>query len=219
MKFIYCELAGQEFLDISSDMLAHIKALRLKPKDRLELRNLKDEKAYLYEIISLQRRQEKLELVFTSPAPALKSGVSLGWAVIEPKVVQKSLPFLNELGVEKISFFYADFSQKNYKLDLAKLKHICALSAQQCGRGDIMSFEIFASLDELLELKKNVALLDFNSARLDENMSLDTLLLVGPEGGFSQRERELVSKKYSLNTPNILRSQTAMISVAAKLLA
>ena len=42
------------------------------------------------------------------------------------------------------------------------------------------------------------------------------ILFIGAEGGFSQHERAKIKRKFGLNSPNILRSNTAIISVCAK---
>ena len=46
----------------------------------------------------------------------------------------------------------------------------------------------------------------------------DDILFIGPEGGFSQKEREIFCNKIGLKSTNTLRSVTAVMSVAAKLL-
>ena len=55
-------------------------------------------------------------------------------------------------------------------------------------------------------------------ANLNEKRD-DEILIIGPEGGFSEDETAKFKNIYGLNTKNILRSQTAVISVAAKFLA
>ncbi|WP_260173476.1 RsmE family RNA methyltransferase [Campylobacter sp. 19-13652] len=214
---MYHECAGDERVGFDADMLSHIKARRMRESERLEMRNLKDECVYIYEIRQLSRRDGFAELVFTSQKPVIKSGFCLAWAVIDPKSVQKALPALNELGVERISFIYCDYSQKNFRLDFDKLERICALSSQQCGREYLMSFELYESLDKFIASHENVALLDFGGEALGAHAG--GFIVVGAEGGFSQRERELVRQKYSLNTISILRSETAAIALAAKSLA
>ena len=46
----------------------------------------------------------------------------------------------------------------------------------------------------------------------------DEIAFVGPEGGFSPREREKFKNAYALNSPYILRSNTALIATCAKLM-
>ena len=46
--------------------------------------------------------------------------------------------------------------------------------------------------------------------------SENEILFIGTEGGFAQHERAKIKSKFGLNSPNILRSNTAIISVCAK---
>lgn len=216
MKFLYDIKAGQEHIKIENESFNHLKARRAKTGDRIELSNLKDGKIYLYEIIEFSRKCAKLELVFTSFNEQIKYDFSIAWAVVDPKTIEKTLPFLNELGVGKIIFVYTKFSQRNFKLDLTKFERICALSCEQCGRESMMKFEIYQNLNDFLDAYKNVALINFSTNGLD-NYS-DELLFVGPEGGFSSDEIQKFTKSYGLGTKNILKSQTAITATTAKIL-
>ncbi|HEF1684415.1 TPA: 16S rRNA (uracil(1498)-N(3))-methyltransferase, partial [Campylobacter jejuni] len=44
------------------------------------------------------------------------------------------------------------------------------------------------------------------------------LYFIGPEGGFNNDERLLFNRKISLKSSNILKSQTAIIAIASKIL-
>ena len=81
-----------------------------------------------------------------------------------------------------------------------------------------MEFEIYKNLDELMSFYKNISAINFGGKSLNEKKD-DELLIIGPEGGFSEEETAKFKNSYCLNTKNILRSQTAVISVAAKFLA
>ena len=90
-------------------------------------------------------------------------------------------------------------------------------SCEQCGRNSIMEIAIFDSVDELLGYKKDIALVDFGGESLDR-FNGEYMLFVGPEGGFSQSERDKISAKFAINSPYILRSNSAIIGVASKFL-
>lgn len=216
MRFLYDENAGNDFLEIKGDNFNHLKARRVSVGERLDIRNLKDGYSYLYEIKEFSRKAV-CELVFKSLAKSYESDLTLAWAVVQPSVIEKALPSLNEIGVRKILFVYTDFSQKNIKLDFDRFERILIGSSEQCGRNSIIKFETFASVSELLNVYKNVSLVDFGGVNLDM-ASKNEILFVGSEGGFSDAERTKFTKSYALNSPNILRSNTAIISVAAKML-
>lgn len=216
MRFLYDKNAGNESLEIKAESFNHLKARRVKLGERIEIRNLQDGYSYLYEIKELGR-SAVCDLVFRSLPKSEESDFSVVWAVVEPSVIEKTLPSLNELGVAKIIFVYTEFSQKNIKLDLARFERILIGSSQQCGRNSIIKFEIFKSVDELLEVYKNVALVDFDGESL-QNANTSEMLFVGAEGGFSQSERSKFERKFSLKCKNILRSNTAILSVVSKFL-
>ena len=156
-------------------------------------------------------------MIFSHDVEARNSDLTLAWAIVDPKTIEKTLPSLNEIGIAKIVFFYGEFSQKNFKLDFSRLERILISSCEQCGRNDLMKFEIYKSLDELVKFYPNVALIDFEGENLDGYAGKE-ILAIGPEGGFSRSEREAVAKKYGLKAKNILRSQTAILGVTAKIL-
>ena len=214
MKFLYSKEAKNEQIRLEGEAFLHLKARRAKLGERIDVRNLTDGQNHIYEIVNLDKRGAELNLIFSHDVEVQDSDLTLSWAVVDPKTVEKTLPSLNEMGVAKIIFFYAEFSQKNFKLDFSRLERILISSCEQCGRNDLMKFEI---LDELVKFYPNVALIDFDGENLDGYAGKE-ILAIGPEGGFSQSEREAVAKKYGLRAKNILRSQTAILGIAAKIL-
>lgn len=141
----------------------------------------------------------------------------VGWCVIDPKVTQKHLHMLNEMGVKKLTLVYSEFSQKNFKPDLKRLNRIIINSCEQCGRSDLMEIEIVDTLKEYLEMYPKSIVIDFSDRYLEEPLHVESFL-VGPEGGFSQKERELFKNRevYGLRCANILRSETVVVGICAK---
>ena len=231
MKFLYSKEAKNERIRLEGEAFLHLKARRAKIGERIDVRNLTDGQNHIYEIINLDKRGAELNLIFSHDVEAPNSDLALAWAIVEarnsdlalawaivdPKTIEKTLPSLNEIGIAKIVFFYGEFSQKNFKLDFSRLERILISSCEQCGRNDLMKFEIYKSLDELVKFYPNVALIDFEGENLDGYAGKE-ILAIGPEGGFSRSERETVAKKYGLKAKNILRSQTAILGVTAKIL-
>lgn len=217
MVFLYDEKSGNEILEIKNDQFSHLKARRVQVGDRIDVRNLKDGFNYIYEIREISRKNAILELVFKNSVLNLRHEFSIAWAVVEPSVIEKTLPSLNELGVGKIIFVYSEFSQKNVKLDFERFERILINSSQQCGRNSMIEFEVFDNMQDFLKKYKKVALIDFGGKSLD-NLELDELLFVGPEGGFSQNERDMIKKSYGLNSNYILRSNSAILGVCSKIL-
>lgn len=126
-----------------------------------------------------------------------------------------------ELGVNDIIFFKGGHSQKeNIRLDRLKATVLSAM--KQSLRYYLPEVSVVHSLREVLDKKKDQAALIMadetteNNNRLDLQEKGEMLLIVGPEGGFSEEEREELKKRgahpYSLGSKR-LRTETAAIVI------
>lgn len=219
VQFSFHPSAGEQTLIIDGELYIHLyKSRRTKNTQILYFRNLEDENLYLYSQESIDRKQATLKLQETQHKPILsKSKAHLILSIIDNKTLQKVLPFLNELGVKKLTLFYAEYSQRNEKIDLEKLKKILINSSQQCGRSNIIELEVLNNLSNVLELYPKIGVFDFGGERLQK---IDLPILIGAEGGFSPKEREELKNfpKYSTQENIILKSESACVYVASLLL-
>ncbi|RXJ75829.1 16S rRNA (uracil(1498)-N(3))-methyltransferase [Arcobacter sp. F155] len=222
MQFTYHQEASQEFLTVDNETYKYLfKARRHKIEDEIYFRNLDDKNIYLYKVIEISRKDARLQLVsFEERIVENDKKLHLAWCVVDPKTVEKNIASLNELGLEKITFIYCEYSQKNFKLNLEKLEKILLNSSSQCGRSSIIKLEICKSLDEFLSVNKNVYLLDFSKQNIETKKDEIETLLLGCEGGFSETERETfdTDKIVGFNSNLILRSETAAISAVSKII-
>ncbi len=216
MVFLYDKNGGDEILEIKGENFLHLKARRKKVGDRIDIRNLKDGFNYVYEIFEF-KKSAKLSLIMRHSAIEKLEDFSVAWAVVEPCVIEKTLPSLNEMGVKKLFLVYSEFSQKNIHLDIDRFERILFRSSEQCGRNSILQIEIFKNFDDFVKKYKNIVLIDFEGENLS-NFNLNEIPFIGPEGGFSAKEREKISKKYFLNSKFILRSNSAIIGVCGRVL-
>ena len=214
MQFTYCKEAGSSLLNLDTREFSHIfKVRRVRVGEILSLRNLIDDTFYTYRIININKKEADLELeesrIFKVEA---KKALHVGWCIVDPKTIEKTLPFLNELGVSKISFVYCEFSQKNFKIDLKRINRILINSCEQCGRSSLIKIEILNDLKGFLSLYPSARILDFTKNKM-KNGDTCKSFLVGCEGGFSKQERELMNEKniIGLENPMILRSETAVL--------
>lgn len=221
MQFIYNEASGASSLTVDSDVYKYLfKARRHKIGDTIEFRNLKDSIVYGYKVVSVSKKDALLQLNSSEEKRSeAKQKLHLIWSIVDSKTIEKQLPYLNELGVDKISFFYAEFSQKNFKLNFDKFEKILINSSQQCGRSSIIQLEMIESLEKYISDHPHTYMLNFSTRNIND---IDTIqrLVIGCEGGFSLNERELFSDErvVGLNSNLILRSETAITAAAAKIL-
>ena len=221
MLYLYHKEASQPQLTLHGDEHRYIfKVRRHKVDDTLYLRNLEDGLLHRYLISYIDKRSVILELQ-ESQTLEIKAKVPLhiGWCVIDPKNIEKVLPSLNEMGVEKITFIYCKRSQKSFKVDFKRLEKILLNSSQQSGRSEMMQLEMAESLEAFIAENPQSYLLNFSEHTLTSEISIDTIV-VGCEGGMTEDEVALFApqKVIGFDTPLVLKSESAVCAVAAKIL-
>lgn len=222
MQFTYSEFCGTTILEIKDEIYNYlIKARRHKIDDEIYFRNLKDNNIYLYKINNIDNKKAILNLISSEEKIVVnEKKLHIGWCVVDPKNIEKYISALNEIGVDKITFIYADYSQKNFKINIDKLEKILINSSTQCGRSDIIKFEISKNLEDFIKENSDVYFLDFSTICIDNKKDEIKTLVIGCEGGFSKNERKKFDDNFivGFNSNLILRSETAIISASSKIL-
>lgn len=220
MQFLYLESSGAATLTLEDEPFRYaVKVRRVKNGTILHTRNLRDDILYSYKITEIGRRSATLELLDQKTLVITGGNLHIGWCIIDPKIVEKTLPMLNQAGVGKITFLPCDYSQKNFRFSGERLEKILISSCEQSGRSDLMAIAFGDSLTDFLEAHPNCAILDFNPNTTFDAQPIDTVL-IGCEGGFSDEERKHFADHpvVSFDTGLILRSETAAVSAASKIL-
>jgi len=157
--------------------------------------------------------------------------------VIEPNISLLFSPIKNlnseaiirqstELGVKNI---FPTFFQRTVikKINTDKFLSYSIGAAQQCGRMSIPSIDNYQKLDQRINLlsKSNVLMFDENLKgksiqnidQFNTDDKTEIIVIIGPEGGFEEKERQLIFKNsktfqnISLG-PQILKADTAVIA-------
>ncbi|WP_104749945.1 16S rRNA (uracil(1498)-N(3))-methyltransferase [Helicobacter cynogastricus] len=221
MRFSYHPKAGEIELIIEGELYRHLYLSRRTPMQKiLAFRNLKDDRLYFYEQKEVCKKYARLcqvESRYSPQTPLHKT--HLLWAIIALKSVEKTLPYLNQMGVCKISFFYAEYSQKNEKPNhhLEKFQKILIQSSQQCGRSDLMVLEFLENTEQALKTYPKAAVMDLHGTHSSACLQdLQQGVMIGPEGGFSPKERELFDLReiYKISNPFTLTSEGMAILCA-----
>ena len=222
MQFIYDKNAKNDLLKIEDENYNYIvKARRHKLDDILDFRNLEDDFLYSYKISQIDKKSLFLNLLKKEEKIIENSKkIHLAWCVVDPKTIYENIASLNELGVDKITFVYSDFSQKNFKINFEKLEKILINSSSQCGRSSIIKLDIYKNIDTFIKDNPDTYFLDFSKTSIDSKVLDIKTLMIGTEGGFSKRERELFNKNFIVGFSSnlILKSQTAIISATSKII-
>ena len=184
------------------------------------LRNLEDGLLHRYLITYMDKHSVILELQ-ESQTLEIKAKVPLhiGWCVIDTKNIEKVLPSLNEMGVEKITFIYCTRSQKSFKPDFKRWEKILLNSSQQSGRSVMMQLDMAESLEMFISENPQSYLLNFSEHTLSSQISIDTIV-VGCEGGMTEDEVALFAPErvIGFDTSLVLKSESAVCAAAAKIL-
>jgi len=222
MQFLFHENSGEQNLVIDGEVHKYLfKVRRFDVNKNLFFRNLDDNYIYEYKVFNSDRRKTSLELVSKENKPVLpQKELHLGWCIVDPKTVEKSIASLNELGVTKITFIYCKYSQKQFKPNIEKLEKMLINSSQQSGRSSIITLDICESFEEFLKKYPDSYIFNFSQNNVSEKKADIKTIIIGCEGGFSPLEIDSFDEKkiVGIDSNLILRSETAVITVSSKVL-
>lgn len=222
MKFMLHADSGERELIVSGEDYKYlIKVRRHKAGDLIGFRSMEkltEECRYRLERTDGRNAYFTLESRYDAPCEAARK-LHIGWCLIDPKTIEKNLPMLTELGVAKITFIHCRRSQRNFRLDFERFKRIMESSIMQCGRTSLIELEESPALSTFLKAHPDAVVLDFGGEALQSDESIETVV-IGCEGGFDESERKLfaVHRVRVFSSPMILRSETAAVAVASRLL-
>ncbi|QTA37130.1 16S rRNA (uracil(1498)-N(3))-methyltransferase [Thermosipho ferrireducens] len=191
----------------------HLKVLRIKLDDIVECT---DGKGNLYkvkikkigkkesfgEIVESKYVGNKVNIKLTFFAPAGR-WERLRW------LLEKSV----ELGVDKIYIMHTEYSNRKYFEKMEKINLVVRDSCKQCVRYVFPEVRAISFSEVTKFAPKSTFYLDFNGKRFPEQFTGDVGLIVGPEGGFSSQEKEILQSRYipvSLGD-KVLRYETAAL--------
>jgi len=223
LQFLFCENGGETNFILSGEAFNYVfKVRRHKRLKNLKIRNPKNPKTlFEYKITKIGRRDAELQLISSEEKYSLpEKELIVGWAIVDPKTVEKTLPMLNEIGVKKLVLVTSDFSQRNFKFDLNRMEKILKNSSMQSGRFDFLEIEFSNSVQDFLMRFPNSAIIDFSQNKLNNNIENINSVLIGAEGGFSEKERKIFPQNqvYGLNSPYILKSETAVLVAISQII-
>lgn len=204
--------------------LGHV--MRLTVGDRLEIFNGRSD-SFTAELSDISRKSASVQL--TELCAFFKSSPDL-WFLFAP-VKRIRLDFIaqkaTELGVRYIQPINTDFCQVR-RVNLERLYANAVEAAEQTGRLDVPAIGPFMPLQRLLVEWPADRHLIFCDETLSADKQTDPLtqlrrepirkagLLIGPEGGFSDAERNQIRQISSVRPlglgPRILRSDTAAVA-------
>lgn len=129
-----------------------------------------------------------------------------------------------EIGVDEITIFTSRFSQRK-QVSLEKLQLKAIATIKQCKRAFLPKFNFCQSVVELIEQYKDSTIFFADQNATNTALLIPTInstLLVGPEGGFDENETKLILAQNNVVSVSLgkgrLRAETACIAMSVKAL-
>ena len=196
--------------------------MRLREGDNVFLFNSKDGE-FKGEIISSDKKNTKVKLISKIENINKPGNISLIFSLIKSSKLDYLIQKCTEVGVKSFSPIISEKSvAKN--LNIQRIERIIKESCEQSNQLYVPAIHAVEKLEKKLKsLDKNsiVFFADINSSNkkieevLKNNKNREFYLLIGPEGDFSLKERDLLksmSNCISISLgQNILRSETAAV--------
>jgi 16S rRNA (uracil1498-N3)-methyltransferase len=222
MKFLLHDKVGEGELSVTGEDYKYlIKVRRHKIGDLITFRSrgrLSESYRYRLERTDGRVAYFTLESHHVLPCESSKN-LHIGWCLIDPKTIEKTLPMLSELGVAKITFIHCRRSQQNFRLDFERFNRILESSIMQCGRTSLIELCESPNVSTFLKNNPDAVIFDFGGEAMASDEVIDTVV-IGCEGGFDESERKAFGdhRIRLFPLPMILRSETAAVAIASRLL-
>lgn len=197
------------------------KVLRFRPGQEIVLFDgLKKERQY--KITEISSTGAHLEYVTDRILQAPQKEIYLLWSLLKKDKNDWVLQKCTELGVSHFVPLIADRSEKT-GFNTERARKILIEASEQCGRSDIPNVREPMHVSKALEqYGDTVSLFICEQNSEDADVNTDKVgLLIGPEGGWSDREKQffLESKLQHISLHDFtLRAETAAVVGVSKLL-
>jgi 16S rRNA (uracil1498-N3)-methyltransferase len=221
--YIKEQITQNSCLDIKADQAHHISVvLRIGTGDYISIFN-ETHGEFLGKVIKASKNNVEVEIVekLKDFIPE-KNITNLFFAPLKKDATDFVIEKATELGITSITQVLTQYTV-NKPIETNKLEQKLTQATQQCGRLDVPMINSPCKLTIILEKTKHILWL--NEKRLGVTLSEYVLknnelnvfnILIGPEGGFSKEEFEILSTHKNvipvyLNT-NTLRAETACLA-------
>lgn len=212
----------KEEQSLIADEIHHItNVLRLKPN---EIVQATDGKGTLYSLKISSLKPFQTEIIESFSTKKTKPSIRVIVSIIKIPLLELIIQKLTEIGIDEIIITKTDYAQINPKDILSKQNRWNTIITTACKQSEQVYFPTL-TIQELNQINYTPNSLNligdtqYNKPipihRIDIENHSDINLLIGPEGGFSQKEYADLLAQYSYIAvsfnPNILRAETAAI--------
>lgn len=218
-------------LDLKHDFWVHDEALlwqwnrvlRFKAGQKVVLFDGED-KDRLYEIVEITRAEAHVKLLTDMERIVPSRHIYLLWSLLKKDNNDHILQKCTELGVSNFVPIISDRSIRT-NFNIARANKIVIEASEQCGRSDVPTVREPLHLAKAIEQYKEHAELVVCEQGESASFELDDkkryALLIGPEGGWSDSEKESFQandfRRISISN-HVLRAETAAVVAVSKFL-
>ncbi|WP_330463564.1 16S rRNA (uracil(1498)-N(3))-methyltransferase [Metamycoplasma gateae] len=220
MYKFFCESKENDYFILDEETQKHLKVIRIKEQNFLINYN---NDFYLCNFVFPNKAVIKEKLDINNE---LDFEIIVALPFIKQNHFEIALQKCVELGATQIIPFvskYTDKSNINFETKKNRYQKIILEASQQSFRNKIPKLENVLNYEEILNINIKNKILAYENKK-DNKLKVikeDTLLIVGPEGGFSNEEIEkAIDKNVSIVslTKTILRTETAIIYMLSKII-
>ena len=230
MKRIFLEKIADELTISGADANHLARSLRARRGDKITAVDGAGNCAVI-ELIDFDKETIKARRVSVIQKVLVEKKITLADCLPKQSRFDNIIEKATELGVDKIEPLISERTiarpKNNSKLE--RWQRIAKEAAEQCARDTIPEIGQVRTLDDWLkdippldetlllfcwELEQEITVREVLSANIDKNI----IVLIGPEGGFSEREVKMIKAAGGISVTlgkRILKTDTAAISVLA----
>jgi 16S rRNA (uracil1498-N3)-methyltransferase len=220
-RFLLDQLATPgERVDLAADEAHHARVRRLATGDRVALFDGKG-RSYLGTVEHASAKGLAVRVDEALPIGAHESplALTLAIALLKSDRFEWMIEKTTELGVTRLRPFTSEHSlARPSAARQTRWRTIAVSAAKQCGRSVVPQIEAPCDFDQMLAAADTAPLLFWERSTTEPRLS-DTraraTIIVGPEGGFSEKEVARASEagcQIATLGPRILRAETAAVA-------
>ncbi|MBF8246948.1 MAG: RsmE family RNA methyltransferase [Rickettsia sp.] len=223
-KYIDSSLRINEEFVIKNKIFHHlVNVLRVREKALIRVFDNKKEE-FLAQISSIKKNILRLTILkpLRKDSSNNKIKVSLGLSIIDKKIFMRALDYAVQLDIDELYPIISSRSQNKY-ISYNSLEERMLNSTEQSERVSLTKIHPIRKLKELLlDIKQEIIFLNEREENLISDkltqLSKDSFLLVGPEGGFTEEEEIFVKNITNVTSVSLGKNiLTTELSVASAL--
>jgi 16S rRNA (uracil1498-N3)-methyltransferase len=209
------DLAAGDTVTLSNDERHHARVVRVRDGEEVEVFNGRGAGFFgIYE-------GETIRLTTPAPDREAAAAIHLAMAIIQLEKFELVLQKATELGARSIIPMITErveLRPERYRGKQERWRKIAFEAAKQSGRTRIPEVEEPTAFEEIIKRDGERIIFDADTPPSSRHPVIPSILLIGPEGGFSERELDAARAAgcaFAQLGPRRLRAETAAIVATA----